>query len=89
MKSKKALIISVIYFIVTSFTIIGNPFAKIKVVTIPIFGILLTLPWSLILPKLISLVISITSVTAVNIVLEICAIINTALIFFLINRFSK
>jgi hypothetical protein len=75
--SKKGFIIAVIYLAITSFTIIGNPFAAVKTVTIPIFGILLTLPWSLVFPKLIS------SLTAE---LETGAVLNAIIILLLFMR---
>ena len=72
MSREKAGIITGFYFVLATFTIIGNPFPEIKTVTIPIFGILLTLPWSLLIGKITS---------SITIGLELCAVLNGLIIF--------
>ena len=71
--------IALIYFLVTSFTIVGDPFAEPKTATVPIFGILLTLPWSLIVARFVS---------PVTLALETSAVLNAAILFFLLGRWS-
>ena len=71
--------IAVIYFLVTTFTIVGNPFAEPKTATVPIFGILLTLPWSLVAARFMS---------SVTLALETSAVLNAVILFFLLARWS-
>ena len=42
----KATMSSIVYFCVSSFMIIGTPFGAPRQVTNPLYGIILTLPWS-------------------------------------------
>ena len=77
---KKSIIMATIYFVLTSFTIIGNPFAIIKVVTIPIYGIILTLPWSLIISRF---------VNSATVSLEIGAVLNAIIIYLILKRLNN
>jgi hypothetical protein len=74
---KKAILIAGGYFLIASFTIVGNPFAEPKTVVIPIFGILLTLPWSLFVGKWVS---------SLTLGLEAAALLNAALAFFVLRK---
>jgi hypothetical protein len=73
----KPVAVSATYFLVATFTVVGNPFAASTNVAIPLWGILLTLPWSLVVPRIIS------SLTAA---LEVAAIVNATVIYVIVRR---
>lgn len=72
------------YFLLASFAIIGNLFVAESNVEIPIYGILLTLPWSLL-----AALIKYSSATAGLAALEICALLNSILLYFLIRAAQR
>src|SRR5882762_10425825 len=74
----KAVLVSVIYLLTTSFTIVGNPFAEHKAVTIPIYGIILGLPWSLVAMKYVH--------SHANFTLEACAVLNAVILFAVLGK---
>jgi hypothetical protein len=76
---KKAVLIAGVYLAITSFLITGNPWAAQKTITMPIFGILLTLPWSLIVGRF---------TPSLTIGLETAAVLNAALMILIIRRSS-
>jgi hypothetical protein len=67
----RAGIAAVIYFLIATFTIVGNPFVVESNHAIPIFGILLTIPWSLLAALL-----TYSSAAAGIFALEACALLN-------------
>lgn len=77
---QKSAIIAIVYFTITTFTVVGNPFLKVKTVTIPNFGILLTLPWSLLLARF---------VASFNLTLELCAVLNALILFAILSRWRN
>lgn len=80
----KAAMGSCLYFLGTSFMVIGKPFAEHSTRSIPIFGIILTLPWSLA-----AAAIHYSSAMQGTITLEICAALNAWLMFVVLSRKAK
>ena len=72
----RARIVAAIYFLIATFTIVGDPFAANGNHTIPVFGILLTMPWSLMAGLL-----KYSSAAAGTVALEVCALINALILY--------
>lgn len=76
----RAMVVSAGYFLLATFAIVGNPFVAESNVAIPIYGILLTLPWSLM-----AALIKYPSAAAGLAALEVCALLNSIILYRLIR----